>query len=94
MTRLARLVLAGAVAGVAAVGVPAQAYELPGDCAPPDCSYDCVTYPCYPSDWIEYLGGRVVTVEHQPMVVCVTYPCYQPMPVVVCVVPAAVCTPR
>lgn len=94
MTRLTRLVLAGAVAGVAAIGVPAQAYELPGDCAPPECSYDCVTYPCYPSDWIDVLGRGLVTVEQQDPVVCVQFPCWQPMPVVVCVVPAAVCTPR
>ncbi|HVF03437.1 MAG TPA: hypothetical protein VNA20_01225 [Frankiaceae bacterium] len=39
-------------------------------------------------------SDHVVTVEFQGPVVCVTEPCDQPMPVVVCVVPAAVCTPR
>lgn len=38
--------------------------------------------------------SKIVTVEQQDPVNCVTYPCPQPMPVVVCVVPAAVCTPR
>ena len=35
-----------------------------------------------------------VTVEFQGPVDCVTYPCPQPMPVVVCVTSAALCTPR
>ena len=38
--------------------------------------------------------SKFVTVERQGPVNCVTYPCPQPMPVVVCVVPAALCTPK
>lgn len=89
MSRLSRIVLTGALAGAAALAVPAQGAE----------QYECVMAPCGPGEWVEFLGGKVsggnvVTVEHQPMVVCVTEPCHQPMPVVVCVVPAGVCTPR
>lgn len=35
-----------------------------------------------------------VTVEFQGPIECVTDPCDQPTPVVVCVVPVDVCTPR
>lgn len=53
--RLTRLVLAGALAGAALFGTPAQA-EAP-DCWHEPC-YQCVMYPCGPGDWVEYLGDR------------------------------------
>lgn len=97
MTRLARLVLAGAVAGVATFAVPGASAAERIECVQEPC-YECVMYPCYPGDWVDFLTGGKVTVEQQDMVVCVTEPCYQPMPVVVCAYPTAdsapVCTPR
>ena len=73
MSRLARLVLAGTVAGVAVLGAPtAQASHEP-DCVTEPC-YECVMYPCYPGDWVEFLASRtgVVTVDWHDKTVCVT----------------------
>jgi hypothetical protein len=56
MSRLSRLVAAGAVAGVAALVVPAQA-QAP-DCVTQRC-YQCVMYPCGPGDWVPFLRDRV-----------------------------------
>lgn len=38
--------------------------------------------------------SKIVTIEQNGPVNCVRFPCPQPPPVTVCVVPAALCTPR
>lgn len=66
MTKLSRLVLVAAVAaGLSTAATPAQAHH---NCGGQQC-YECVTYPCYPEDWVEFLSGGTVTIrDHQ---VCV-----------------------
>ncbi len=58
MSRLSRLVLAGACVGAGLFAAPAQA-EAP-ECVKQPC-YVCVMYPCYPSDWPPFLIDRVST---------------------------------
>lgn len=65
MKTLSRLVLAAAFAGLATVAAPAQAQH---ECDVNPC-YECVTYPCYPSDWVEYLSGGAVDVHDH--IVCI-----------------------
>lgn len=56
MRTLARLALAGAVAGTVLLAPPAQAGP---PCWDSPC-YECVTYPCHPGDWVELVCDRVV----------------------------------
>lgn len=65
MKTLSRLVLAVAVAGLTTVAAPAQAHH---DCDGHPC-YECVMYPCYPGDWVEYLSGGAVEVGDH--IVCI-----------------------
>lgn len=68
MTRLARLVLAGALAGAAVLGAPpAQAQH---DCSKEPC-YECVMYPCYPGDWVQFLSNGTVTYDPYTHTYCV-----------------------
>lgn len=86
-----RVLLLAAAAGLALTTSPALAND------PIDWGYECVRYPCYPTDYPPYLldqSQNVVTVEFNPGYVCVTEPCEQPPLVTVCVVPLSYCTPR
>lgn len=50
-----RIVTGLALAGALLGSVPAaQAYEPIPSCITHECAYNCVTYPCYPTDWIQW----------------------------------------
>ena len=57
--RSARLLLVAALAaGGFALATPATAGPY-CDTFPEACDYECVTYPCYPDDWAEYVIDRL-----------------------------------
>lgn len=62
MRLLSRLVLGAALVGVTTLGAPAQASH---ECYPEEPCYECVMYPCYPSDWVEFLSQGTVSYEHE-----------------------------
>lgn len=74
-----RILFTAAVAAcLSAVASPA----LAGD---PIWGYECVTYPCYPTDYLVEDVRDEVTVDVNGPVVCVTDPCEQPPLLTVCV---------
>lgn len=89
MRKLSRGLVAATMAlGLASLATPAQADHHWG--------YDCVRYPCYPEDYVEYVANLIVedlvSIDYNPPVVCVTEPCDQPPPYTVCINPLELCT--
>ena len=66
-----RVALAGAIAG-AALFAPASNAQgiIPPECTVLDPCYECVMYPCYPSDWPPFLIDRASSLCSELLSAC------------------------
>ncbi len=65
-----RLTLAGALAAGALLAPVASAQNIIEECSRENPCYECVTYPCYPSDWPPYLIERATSLCADALKVC------------------------